>query len=74
MLTLLGVMAIVIPPVPPPQLEITVKLSNAIIAPARAASRDGRCFQAMLPLTFSVFLGAKKSFIRAYTFNVVMAP
>jgi hypothetical protein len=66
----LGVIASVIEPFPPPQPEMNVKLRKPINTHASGASR----FQRAPTVTFSLFLGANNLFIRAYTFNVVIAP
>src|SRR5271155_3576770 len=71
MLEVFGVTAsvMVLPP-PPPQLEIIVTHRNAISAHAS----DGKPLQRTRPLAFALVRSARKFFIRAYTFNVVIAP
>lgn len=65
-----GVIAKVMLPPPPPQLEMHVRLRKAIAA----HPSDPRRVQRVPLATFSRFLSAKILFIRAYTFNVVIAP
>src|SRR5580704_13866294 len=65
-----GVIASVIVLPPPPQPAMNVTPSNAI----NAHPTDPRRFQGAPPAAFPVFRSANKLFIRAYTFNVVIAP
>jgi hypothetical protein len=57
-------------PFPPPQPEMNVKL----IKPINRHASGARRFQRAPTVTFSLFLSANNLFIRAYTFNVVIAP
>src|SRR5580658_3456186 len=70
MLAVLGVIASVIEPFPPPQPEIIVMHRN----PTNRHASDGRPLQRTRPCALPLFGSARSFLIRAYTFNVVIAP